>query len=247
MKKILIANWKANLNTKQAIYWMNTVRDYLLNFSAITDGENADILSRHIQDMTELVVAPSFPQLEAVARLAREVNIALAVQDISQYECGSYTGEVAVELIQDYFTKYVLVGHSERRRLFNETDQQVALKMKQIWQSGLTPVLCLDEPNFNSQHQALFDLGVDQKQLSECVIAFEPVAAIGTGQPLNEELVANYLQQLKILYQPRQLIYGGSVSAENLMQYLAICDGALIGKASLDPNSYLELLKAFSI
>ncbi len=247
MKKIVIANWKANLITRQATHWINAVNDYLTNSSLITEGIENISLNKQIQDEVELVVAPSFPQLETVAKLTENSNIALAVQDISQFGCGSYTGEVAIDLVQEFSPKYVLVGHSERRKLLNETNQQVALKMKQAWRAGLTPVLCLDEPDFYSQYQELIDLGVDHTQFSQCVIAYEPLSAIGTGQPLIPDLVSKIVTQLREIYQPRQLIYGGSVSADNLANYLAVCDGALVGKASLDPNLFIELLKVFFV
>ncbi len=246
MKKIVIANWKANLNTRQATHWMNTVNDYLTNFSLTTEGIENISLNKRIQDEVELVVVPSFPQLDTVAKLAEDTNITLAIQDISQFGCGSYTGEVAIDLVQEFSPKYVVVGHSERRKLLNETNQQVALKMKQVWRAGLTPILCLDEPDFYSQYQELLDSGVDHTQFSQCVIAYEPLSAIGTDQPLSPDLVSKVAAQLKEIYQPRQLIYGGSVSADNLANYLAVCDGALVGKASLDPNLFIELLKAFS-
>jgi triosephosphate isomerase len=139
--------------------------------------------------------------------------------------------------------QYALIGHSERRQTLGETDQIVAKKTRQALGANIIPVLCLDEPYLESQLVALEKTLINKKQLSKLVVAYEPLAAIGSGQPAQLAVVQATIQKIRQLYQPNQVLYGGSVTAENIAQFLPIADGVLVGGAALKADSFIALLK----
>lgn len=224
MSKLIIANWKSNHNLQTAQAWINQV------LPAVAEAK------------AELVVAPPFSLLAEIAELLVSSNIALAAQDLSQFGAGSYTGAVCAENLTGLKVQYVILGHSERRKNFQETDEMVAIKVKQALVAGINPIICIDEPYLESQYQALVQAGIDFAQ-ANLVVAYEPLAAIGTGQSADLEQVTQVIAKIKELFGPVLVIYGGSVTAAKIKDYLAISDGVLVGGASLKGENFVELVK----
>ncbi len=260
MPQLIVANWKSHHDLSSALDWCRQVQ-------SLVNSEYSKLLE---QTKTVAVVAPPFPLLAPVSKQLSAINLQLAVQDLSQYGSGSYTGAVAVENLKGLPVSYALLGHSERRQHSHETNQDVAGKVQQAWQAGINPIVCLDEDNIESQRQVLTaELSsrklVDQssspaetnqqssgpdisqnKSVSQLLVAYEPAAAIGSGcnQPVDQvQLVVNKIRQV---YQSAPVLYGGSVDADNVQQYLAVTNGVLVGSASLEPDQFVSLWAAAS-
>ena len=203
----------------------------------------------------EIVVAPPFTAMHAVAEAARNSNIGVAAQNLHWEREGAFTGEVSAAMIAEAGAEYVIVGHSERRRLFGETDAIVNRKTAAAIAAGLTPIVCvgetLDERERN-ETLAILDRqikdGLDAvtgEQVAELVIAYEPVWAIGTGRNATAaqagEAHAHIRTRLRQWFgadaaEQCHVIYGGSVKPDNIRELIAEpdVDGALVGGASLD-------------
>lgn len=191
-------------------------------------------------------------------------SIGLGAQNLDWHDSGAYTGEVSAAMVLEFGCSHVLVGHSERRSLFGETDAQVGLKVEKCLSSGLTPVICIGESL--AQRQADETFAVVQRQLDavirqvgvtalrHSIIAYEPVWAIGTGESATPEQaervhaqIRQYLaKQDESLSQNIQLLYGGSVNGENAADLFAQenIDGALVGGASLKVDDFLRICRA---
>jgi triosephosphate isomerase (TIM) len=227
MEKLIIANWKSNKSVESAQNWVRELSEYIAN-------------SKFDSDVATLVLAPSFPLLSPLAENIKEnsLPITLGAQDVSSYPMGAYTGAVSAQSLQEYGVEYVLVGHSERRRHFHETDQDVALKVRQVLDAGMRPVLCIDEPYLLSQAAA-----IDTSVYSNLIIAYEPVAAIGTGQSMNVGAVQEMNKRIaQIFGEGVPVLYGGSVTEGNVAEYLLVADGALVGGASLEARDFTQVL-----
>lgn len=212
----------------------------------------------------EILVCPPFPYLAQVGRLLAGSGVVWGGQNISSYEQGAYTGEVAGEMLIDLGCRYVLVGHSERRSLFGESDSLVAEKFSAAQKASLIPILCvgesLDERNagltefvvMRQLNAVLAVCGVDA--LRESVIAYEPVWAIGTGvtaTPVQVQevhaLIRQRLAQLsRQVAEVVRIVYGGSVKPENASTLFAQqdVDGGLVGGASLVASDFLAICRA---
>ena len=211
----------------------------------------------------EVVVAPVFTALHAVGKRLEGSAVSLAAQDCYWEEKGAFTGEVSPQLLADVGCRYVIVGHSERRQHFGETDTAVNLKAKAVLGAGLRPIVCIGETlsereagetfgRIGAQIEGSLD-GLDDDQLRETVIAYEPVWAIGTGRVATaqqaQEVHAFIRGRLRERSGPVadevRIQYGGSVKPDNiagLMQQADI-DGALVGGASLKPDDFLRIVK----
>jgi triosephosphate isomerase len=229
MKKYVIANWKSNKTFSEVAYWLN-------NFPS--NEEN-----RRPLDALEIILAPPYPFLSLAKEIIdkRHLPIKLAVQDLSPFGSGSYTGEVAAFNLQDLDVEYAILGHSERRRFLAETPQLVADKVNEALNWKIKPILCLDKAYFAEQARFLKD-----EALSQCLLAYEPVAAIGSGQAEDAGNLLSIRKELQPSYGSKTLIYGGSVNADNVVSFLKVCDGVLLGGASLDLTDFLDLLFAAS-
>ncbi len=213
---------------------------------------------------SEVVVAPSFPYLSQVESLVSGSAIVLAAQNISQEVKGAFTGEVSASMLGDFGVKYVLLGHSERRSLYNEEDEIVASKVKLALEFGLTPILCVGETL--AEREAGKTLEVCERQIQavidvigiaafdNLVIAYEPVWAIGTGlsasaeqaQDVHKAIRAFLAQSSESVSQKVQILYGGSVKASTSSALFKMpdVDGALVGGASLDAKEFIAIVKA---
>src|SRR6266540_1857563 len=211
----------------------------------------------------EIVVAPPFTAVHAVAEAARNSNVGVAAQDVYWEREGAFTGEIAPAMIKEAGAEYVIVGHSERRRLFGETDAIVNRKASAAIAGGLTPILCIGETleeRERNETPAVLDRqikeGLDQltaQQIAELVIAYEPVWAIGTGRNATAaqagEAHAHIRKRLRQWFggdaaDHCHVIYGGSVKPDNIRDLIAEADvdGALVGGASLDVRTFGEIV-----
>lgn len=245
MRKTFIAgNWK-----------MNGSRD---SIKALLDGLKAGIGS---VDKADVAVCAPFIYLPDVAQQLAGTAIAWGAQNVSTEAKGAYTGEIAASMIADFACKYIIVGHSERRSYYGETDEIVAKKFGVVVEAGMTPIFCIGETLDERekgvteqvvarQVQAVIDMhGVDM--LSKGVIAYEPVWAIGTGKTASPEQAQDvhaFIRGMiaeadKGVAENMIIQYGGSMNAANASELLAQADidGGLIGGASLKPDDFLTI------
>lgn len=229
MTKLIVANLKSNHNLKMVEDWAKQVIEFL-------DQNDLNILA---------TLAPPFPFLARLAEIIQGTKLSLAVQDLSPYKAGSYTGAVCGESLEGLNIDYAVLGHSERRHYFNETDQEVALKVKRSLQAGITPLLCVDEPFLESQLKALHEVFIDWSSVRmQVAMVYEPLTAIGSGQAAQTKPIQEMLEQIKSYYKVEMALYGGSVDASNVNDYLEIGDGVLVGTAAKRAESFIELLRA---
>jgi triosephosphate isomerase len=212
----------------------------------------------------EIVVAPTFPALHAAAEAARNSNVAVAAQDLYWEREGAFTGEVSAPMIKEAGAEFVIIGHSERRTLFGETDAMVNRKVSAAFAAGLTPIACIGETLDQRERNETFDVldrqikqgldGLTAEYLAQLVLAYEPVWAIGTGKNATPAQAAD--AHAHIRQRIRQwfgadaadlchVIYGGSVKPENIRDLMTQpdVDGALVGGASLDVQAFFDIVR----
>jgi triosephosphate isomerase len=215
-----------------------------------------------IEDV-EIVLAPPFTALHAAAEAARNSNVGIAAQDLHWEREGAFTGAVSAPMIAESGAEYVIVGHSERRTLFGETDASVNRKIAAAFAGGLTPIVCIGETLDQRERSETFEVldrqirdGLDRvtsDQLAQLVMAYEPVWAIGTGRNATPAQAAEAHGHIRKRLQqwfgaePSELcriVYGGSVKPENIRDLASQpnVDGALVGGASLDVKAFFEIV-----
>ncbi len=256
-KPIMAGNWKMNLNHIEAtgmvqkLAWTLADKEY--------NGSKS-----------ECVVVPPFTDLRTVQTLidGERMPITLGAQNVSEHASGAYTGEVSAEMLAKLNVKYVVVGHSERRQYFGESDALVGTKAKKVLAAGMTPIICVGEgleirkDNRHveytlSQLRGALD-GVTAEQVAGLVVAYEPVWAIGTGEvatPEDAQEVCGAIRgEIASLYDQAtaeavRIQYGGSVKAGNVAQIMAQpdIDGALVGGASLDPAEFAAIVRFYDL
>lgn len=213
---------------------------------------------------TQVAVCAPFPYLLLCREKLTNSPVYWGAQNVSEYESGAYTGEVAAAMLADMGCRYVLVGHSERRALLSETDSQVVAKIAQALAGGLTPVLCVGETLaeretgameavITRQLHAVLDV-LTPAQLRQLVVAYEPVWAIGTGQTATPEQAQVVHALIRQLWRQRlpdhadalTVLYGGSMKADNARLLLAQpdVDGGLVGGAALDAQQFCAIINA---
>ena len=243
-KKIIIANWKMNPQTA----------DEALRF---VQG----ILAQRLPENIELIIAPPFVYLELLKKNCGK-EIKLAAQNINWAERGAYTGEISGLMLKNLGCNYVIIGHSERRYILGETEEIINLKLKAALKVGLTIILAVGEKEQNDdiskvlsqQIESAFG-GVNVSEISRLIIAYEPVWAIGTGlADTSDHALSAVLLIRKIIGRlygsewavDMPILYGGSVSEENAADFIAQngIDGALVGGASLELQSFMKIIKA---
>jgi triosephosphate isomerase len=242
----IAGNWKMFKTVQEAVVFVKELRT----------------LVKDVADV-EIVVAPPFTAVHAVAEAARNTNIGVAAQDVYWEREGAFTGEVAPAMLKEAGAAYVIVGHSERRRLFGETDAIVNRKVVAAIGARLTPIVCIGETLEERERDdtlAVLDRqikdGLDQltaEQVAELVVAYEPVWAIGTGRTATAaqagEAHAHIRKRLRQWFggdaaDHCHVIYGGSVKPDNIREIIAEpdVDGALVGGASLEVRSFTEIV-----
>ena len=248
MKKIIIGNWKLNLDHLEAIQLLQKI-----NYS----------LPEDIEENIEIVLYTSFTSLRSLQTVisSDKLKIKLSSQNVSQYTSGAYTGEISASQLKKLDIEYAIVGHSERRTLFNEVDSVINDKVNRLIDSEIVPIFCFGESiderksgtylNFieNQINEGLKSLRKDK--VKKLVVAYEPIWAIGTGEVASLENIVEVLDYVKNIINKKpffnddniKFIYGGSVSPDNAEDILnsKIVDGALVGGASLDVNKYLDI------
>jgi len=240
MSKLLIANWKANKSAAGATLWFD---DFEVTLVKLLAGQK---LSQRI------VVAGSFPLLSLIRDRLDALNLKLAgqiaagagfelgIQDISQYGAGSYTGAVSGQNLAWLKPNLVILGHSERRKYFQETSQIVAAKCDQAIDLPATAIVCLDKSQIAAQAQA-----IGGELLNQVYVAYEPVEAIGTGIHPGVDVVRNVVQEIKLAFNSSTpVLYGGSVDELTIGQYLLVTDGVIVGTAALDGAQFARVVAA---
>jgi triosephosphate isomerase len=229
-KPLIVANWKATKTTQETIDWIGKIK---------TDLEEVD--------WVDVVVCPPFSSLSAAFSLFKDTNIKIGAQDVSRFKKGAYTGEVTVEMLRDLVT-YCIVGHSERRKHFGESDDNVIQKVRLLLENKITPVLCVsDLRQLDSYGQR--GKGIIEKA-EKIIFVYEPPSAISGGGAYRPEepSVANKNAGKigKKIGEKTVTLYGGSVNPDNAPAFFsqANIDGGLSGQASTDPQVFLELLKS---
>ena len=247
-KKILAANWKMNLTHIEAESYMHTFL-----------GEIGEV------DDVEIVMIPPFTSIPVLAQISEKAPfIRIGAQNMYWERSGAYTGEISATMLRVLFVKYVVIGHSERRMLFGETDEMVNRKVHSALEAGLRPIVCVGESMTQRDNDEVetvlrrqLELGLKDlsvKDAVEIVIAYEPVWAIGTGRtatPAQAEEAHRFIRSVlsKIFgtgpAERVRIQYGGSVKPENAQELMrqSDIDGALIGGASLDPHSFAKIIR----
>ncbi|GAB6991909.1 triose-phosphate isomerase [Paenibacillus pini] len=224
----------------------------------------ADIKGKAEVAGVESVICAPFTNLPALVEAAKGTSIKIGAQNLHFEDNGAYTGEISGEMLKDLGVDYVIIGHSERRAYFAETDETVNKKTHAAFRHGLTPIVCVGEKLEEReagqtkdvckvQTEAAFQ-GLTAEQAAEVVIAYEPIWAIGTGKSSTaqdaNEVIAFIRELVKGLYGEEvankvRIQYGGSVKPENVAEYMgqSDIDGALVGGASLQPASYIALVE----
>ena len=237
-----------------------------MNMTATQARELASKLVQLVSGIKDrdIVLGPPFTSLSAVAETIKGSNIGLSAQNLHWEDKGAFTGEVSAEMLLDLGCRYGIIGHSERRQYLGETDETVNRKAKQALRKGLLPILCVGETLAEREAGKLNDIigrqvtgglkDISADDMKKVVIAYEPVWAIGTGKTATpeqaNEVHALIRQKVKALYsadiaEGLRIQYGGSVTPENISTLMAMpdIDGALVGGASLKPESFAALVK----
>lgn len=212
----------------------------------------------------ETVICAPFVSLPTLVEAAKGTDVKIGAQDMHWEESGAFTGEISGAMLKDAGVSHVIIGHSERRAMFGETDETVNKKTHAAFAHGLIPIVCVGETLEEKEADRTKEVckvqtdgalkGLSKEQVSQVVIAYEPVWAIGTGKSSTAEdaqEVINYIRsQVEAAFDANtaakvRIQYGGSVNPGNISEYMGKedIDGALVGGASLEPDSYLELIK----
>jgi triosephosphate isomerase len=215
-------------------------------------------------DGVDVAICVPFTDLRAMIDSARGSNVEVFAQNMHQQAEGAFTGEVSAPMLRELDVRGVVLGHSERRALFGETDKALGLKVPAALDAGLMPILCVGETEEERdgeqterklRHQIKEDLaGVPAERLAEVVIAYEPIWAIGTGRVASPEQAQEAIAFIRALVAGRdeaaaeqlRILYGGSVKPENASELLGLpdIDGALVGGASLEPGPFADIVAA---
>lgn len=246
-KPIIAGNWK-------------------LNKTIAESRELSTQLAERLKDIDdrEIIIAPVYTALATVADVIKSSPIQLAAQNCYPEKGGAFTGEVSPEFLQDAGCQYIIIGHSERRQLMNETDHFINQKLFRVLETGLKPILCIGETSQERENDRMLEVLTTQikgglanlttKQMTTVVIAYEPVWAIGTGKTASAEqaedahsFIRGLLQELfdsEVATQTR-ILYGGSVKPSNVDELMAQedIDGALVGGASLKADDFIRIVQ----
>lgn len=248
MRRLIIAgNWKMHKNISEALELANGVKRDLYNIESL-----------------DIVLCPVFTALSSVSEVIADSNIQLGAQDVYWQEQGAFTGEISPSMLKDTGCKYVIIGHSERRKYFSEINETVNKKIRAAMKAGLIPIACVGETLTQREEGKTLEVieeqiqqglkGISAEEAGGLVVAYEPVWAIGTGRnatPGQAEEVQIYIRNLlsrmynEAIAKALRIQYGGSVKPENikeLMQQPDI-DGALVGGASLKIDSFSQMVK----
>ena len=247
-KTVIAGNWKMNMLASEIKPFMQELK---VNLPEVKTCET-------------VICAPAV-MVPTLIKAAKECKVAGGAQDVSKYEKGAYTGEVSASQLADVGAKYCIVGHSERRQYHAESDMLINEKAKALLEKGITPIICVGESLEQREMNLTMEYvsyqvkaalaGISASELRKCIIAYEPIWAIGTGKTATaeqaEEVCAVIRKVIRAMYGARparaiSILYGGSMNAKNAEELLAQpdIDGGLIGGASLKPVDFATIIKA---
>ena len=244
-KKVIAGNWKMNMLPNEAI-------EYIEKLSKLVKDTN-----------NEVILCVPYTDLFYALLTAQNTNIKIGAQNMHFEEKGAYTGEVSAKMLKSINVEYVIIGHSERRQYFNETDETVNKKLKAAFENGLKPIVCVGETLEEREEGKTAEIitnqtklaleGLTNEQVQNTIIAYEPIWAIGTGKTatsedanesikeIRKEIAQNYGQTVaeRVIIQ-----YGGSVKSKNAKELFTMSDidGGLVGGASLDPEEFSKIV-----
>jgi len=249
-RDLIVGNWKMNSNHLEAIQMVQKL-SYRLD--------------RETTDRVEVVVAPPFTSLRSVQTVieADRLAIGLAAQHVDWRESGAFTGEISAPMLAKLSVSHVIVGHSERRAMFGDTDETVNKRAKAVLGSGMHPIVCVGETLEEREAEATEEVVVRQvraglaglapEQVAGMAIAYEPVWAIGTGRTADADLAGAVIESIRDTVRGIvgdaadgvRILYGGSVNPGNIKGFMAKrhIDGALVGGASLDPDTFASVVR----
>src|SRR6267154_2758455 len=246
-KKLIAANWKMYKTPDEA-------REYFRDFLPLVEDHERD----------EIVVCPTYLCIDLTVKATENSPVAVGAQDVHWEKEGAFTGEINAAMLVAVGVTHVIIGHSERRQHFGETDDTVNLKLKTALEAGLTPIVCVGEVLEEREAGLTEDVlrrqclrafhAISGKKAGKLVVAYEPVWAIGTGKTATPQLASEAHQLIRgeaakafgiEFSQTLRILYGGSVKPENVKALMAQeeIDGALVGGASLDPKSFAAIVK----
>jgi triosephosphate isomerase len=246
-KLIIAGNWKMNKTVAEALALVNDLKRELANVKEV-----------------DIVVAPPFTALSEVSKAILDSNIKLAAQNMSENNVGAYTGEIAAVMLKEFSTRYVILGHSERRQYQQESDALIAKKAAAVHAANLKPIVCIGETLAEREGNLTEKVletqvrgslaGLTKEQMVETVLAYEPVWAIGTGKTATtqqaQDAHAFIRKTLGAMFDADvarkvRIQYGGSVKPNNAKELMSQpdVDGALVGGASLEARSFADIIK----
>ena len=241
-RNIIAGNWKMNMLPNEAISFIEEIEPM------VKDTKN------------EVIICVPFTDFFYANNMAQGTNIQVGVQNMHYEDKGAYTGEISAPMLKSVNCKYVIIGHSERRQYFNETDETVNKKVKKALEYGLTPIVCVGETLEEKEAGKTIEIITSQiekglvdlksSDLDKIVIAYEPIWAIGTGKTATSEDAQNAIkairEKIKSLFNTDDIsiLYGGSVKGSNAKELFAMkdIDGGLVGGASLEAKSFSEIV-----
>ena len=244
-RKVIAGNWKMNMLPNEAIEYIDKL------VPLVKDTKN------------EVILCVPYTDLFYALLTAQNTNIKIGAQNMHFAEKGAYTGEVSAKMLKSINVEYVIIGHSERRQYFNETDETVNKKIKSAFENGLKPIVCVGETLeeresgktksiITKQTELALD-GLTNEQVENTIIAYEPIWAIGTGKTATSEdannsikAIRNKIEELygKDVAEKVIIQYGGSVKSKNAKELFSMSDidGGLVGGASLDPEEFSKIV-----
>lgn len=244
-KKVIAGNWKMNMFPNEAI-------DYINEFAPLVKDTN-----------NEVILCVPYTDLFYALLNVQETNIKIGAQNMHYEEKGAYTGEISPKMLKSIGVEYVIIGHSERRQYYNETDETVNKKIKAAFENGLKPIVCVGETleereqgktkeKITTQTRLALE-GLTKEQVSKVIIAYEPIWAIGTGKTATSEDANNSIKEIreeitkiygKDVSECVIIQYGGSVKSSNAKELFTTSDidGGLVGGASLKPDEFAKIV-----
>lgn len=253
---MVIGNWKMNLDHRQAAAWLKDYKD-------IMNGNNAD----NAGIRPTIAVLPSFTSLYTISMMSRDMglDIGFGAQTVSEPKSGAFTGDVSAGMLSALDCDYVLIGHSEQRRYHPEDDDRIADKVRIVLDNNMTPIICIGETRLGREHGIGIDYALNQlaeavalldcNEITECIIAYEPVWSIGTGITPPVAVIEAALADIRDFLNATfgadiadkvRILYGGSVTEKNASEFIRChdIDGFLVGGASLNPESFTGIINA---
>lgn len=249
--KIVAGNWKMNTLPSEGNELAKSINEF--------------VITNKLSDDIKVILGVPFTHIDGIATIVDHSKLSLSAQNCCMYSSGAYTGEISAKMIKSLNCRYVIIGHSERRQYFGDTNEVIAAKLDQCYENDLIPILCCGEKLEEREEENHFNIvkfqlinaltKVDAAKISKTVIAYEPVWAIGTGRtasPQQAQEMHEFIRStIKELYGENiseniSILYGGSVNAANASELFSCndIDGGLVGGASLKAEEFIKIIKS---